>query len=658
MRCYKFLTKGAVFTLLAIFILTPSFAANEDNATIDDLQILDSPSFEYFRTEFKHYDEIWFRFLTSLAKGNKISAFNYLEDFYEVKLNYAAKNVSYYSYSLLLLSRMMENEGDEKTALELINESLRLSPDIARIHFYKAAFLWRESQLSNLFEIIDQYVLGIKDSISDISTYTALMGNSIIVMIISLMTLFALLSASLAIKYLPLLSNDMKEKSAWEISPKLFSVLILIFLIFLATLNLGFIWLLFFLTLPFFLYYTSMEKRITVAFYIFLLIAPITLDYTSTMILSTHRKATDEIIQIKNDIYTYNAEINLKRWVEENFEDRYALFTLGLLNKKTGYLDKNDARYYYNEVIELDSDYSEAINNLGNVYFILKKYDNALVLYNTAKKINPDLVAPHYNLFKYYMIKFDQENADINYKEATELSQNRVMSFSNNEIDFEIAEPDFMALINRVVMDEDIPDSILWERITNSTENKSLANKLWTDMMKGTSLRTAPFVGIFAIAILFGIGTLKKRYIFSKACKFCGQPFILKSLTHMEKRDACNKCFSLFVRREGVDPKTKAALRMSVDKVNTRRDYFIRSMNIIVPGFGQIYRGRVVRGFVFCLFYSLFLVQLFTLNGILVYPITSLGFPLIHNPYLYLLFLVILHIIAQRDFFKSEFSNI
>ncbi len=658
LRNYKNLTKGAVFTLLAIFILTPSFAANEKNTTIDDLNILSNPSFEYLRTEFKHYDEIWFSFLTSLAKGNNTDALKDLEELNEVKLNYAAKNISYYSYSLLSLSRMMENARDEKTALSLIDESLKLSPDIARIHFYKAAFLWRQNPVSNLFKVIDQYVMGIKDSISDIPTYTALVGNFIIVIIISLLALFALFSASLAIKYLPLISNDLKDKSAWEISPMLFSVLLLVFFIFLATFNLGFIWLLFFLTLPFFIYYTAMEKKITAIFYILLIITPVTLDYTSTMMLSTHRKTTDEILQIRNDIYTFDAEMNLKKWVEENSDDTSALFSLGLLNKKTGYL--SDARNYYNEATESDSSYLKAIaiNNLGNVDFIMKKHDSASALYEKSIEINSELVAPYFNLFKYYSANFDQENATIYHDEASKRSQKRILDFSETDIDSETTEPEFIALINRVVMDEDISDSELWSRITHSTENKKLADNLWDEMMKGISLRAAPIVGILALVILFGIGTLKNKYIISKACKFCGQSFTLKSLSHMEKRDACNKCFSLFIRREGVDPKTKATLRMSVDKINTRRNYFVRGINIIVPGFGHIYRGKAVKGFVFCLFYSLLLVQLFTYKGILVYPITSLGFPFIHNFYLNLLFFVILYIIAQRNFFKSELSNI
>jgi hypothetical protein len=256
------------------------------------------------------------------------------------------------------------------------------------------------------------------------------------------------------------------------------------------------------------------------------------------------------------------------------------------------------------------------------------------------------------------MIKFDQDEADVNHERALELAPKRISEFSDIEIDLNTVEPEFLAEVNRVVMDEDISDEILRERITGYTGNKDLAERLWKSMMRGMSLRSAPVVGIVSIITLFALGSLKKKYIFSKACKFCGKPFRLTSHTHMERRDACNRCFSLFVRREGVDPKTKATLRMTVDKVNIRRNYLVRGMNILIPGFGNIYRGKTIKGFVFCSLFTFFVIQLIALNGIIVYPASSLGFPLIHNLYIYLIFLVVIYITAQRDFFKSEISAI
>jgi TM2 domain-containing membrane protein YozV len=371
--------------------------------------------------------------------------------------------------------------------------------------------------------------------------------------------------------------------------------------------------------------------------------------------LSTHRDVMDEMIQIKDDIYTYDAEKKLKDWVEINPDDKYALFTLGLLNKKTEYLDY--AKHYYDRVLEVDPGFAPAINNLGNISFILHDYNRAKELYTEAITIDPDLAASHYNLYKINILELnirDIDVADEYFNKAIALAPDRVSYFVDTEIKGDYGEGISLPLINRRVMDEDISDHTLWGEILKSSASKDLAYDFWYDMMKGTNLKSAPIIGILALAILFGVGSLSKRYPFSKACRFCGKSFLLKSLTHMEKRDACNRCFAVYIRREGVDPKTKADLRMKVERINTIRKVILVVANLVIPGSGNIYRGKTKKGFLFLVLFTLFLIKMFTLNGLVVYPIKSMGFPLIHSPYLFGIILAVVYFFAQQDFLKSE----
>jgi TM2 domain-containing membrane protein YozV len=160
------------------------------------------------------------------------------------------------------------------------------------------------------------------------------------------------------------------------------------------------------------------------------------------------------------------------------------------------------------------------------------------------------------------------------------------------------------------------------------------------------------------LAFLFLAGVLSRRSILSKACKFCGLPFLLKSQPHMERRDSCNRCFSVFVRKEGIDPRTKADLRMKVDRTNSLRKIALILTNIIIPGFGRIYRGKVLRGFVFLSLFLTFFIQLLTVHGIVVYPVKSAGLPIVHNPYLYGIACIIVYALAQQDFIRSERSEV
>ncbi len=659
-RCELYLHLKYKIFLTTIFILLFSVASlGQKTGAEGDVPLAGDDTTVYdtlysVRDEFYSYDKVWFEFYSTLKERNKVKALRMLEPIYEVKLNLGDKNAASYSYALLELSKEMEDEGDIETAWALIDEALMLSPDIPRIYFYKTAFLWR-NEPKFIFLMIDSTYQGLSHAISDITIMTTLLANLFLIIIITILTVFTLFSVFLVVKYAPLASNDIKEKLGWDTPGWLFSLFIVVLILFLASLNPGLIWLVFLLNVFFFIYYTSTEKVIAAAFYVFIIISPLMLNYTTNMMLSTHRDVMDEMIQIKEDVYTLDAEKRLKDWVEINPDDKYALFTLGLLNKKTEYLDY--AKYYYERAIEIDPEFAPAINNLGNISFILHDYNRAKELYNEAININPDLASPHYNLYKINILELnirDIDVADEYFNTAMSIAPDRVSHFVDTEIKGDYGEGITLPRINRIVMDEDIPDRVFWGEILKSSAPKDLAYDFWYDMMKGTNLKSAPIIGILALAILFGVGSLAKKYPFSKACRFCGKSFLLKSLTHMGKRDACNRCFAVYIRREGVDPKTKADLRMKVERINTIYKVILVFANLIIPGSGNIYRGKTKKGFFFLVLFTLFLIKMFTLNGIVVYPIKSMGFPLIHNPYLFGIILAIIYFFAQQDFLKSE----
>ena len=58
----------------------------------------------------------------------------------------------------------------------------------------------------------------------------------------------------------------------------------------------------------------------------------------------------------------------------------------------------DSAAYYYELLIRLEPDNSAAINNLGDLYEDLGRYEEALAMYRRSLDINPESVIPYYNL--------------------------------------------------------------------------------------------------------------------------------------------------------------------------------------------------------------------------------------------------------------------
>jgi tetratricopeptide (TPR) repeat protein/TM2 domain-containing membrane protein YozV len=612
------------------------------------------PSLPSIRKDFYYYDEAWFPFFLTLSERNKTDALRVIDSLRIARLNYGDRNASFYSYALLTLSRQQEDEGDLETAATLIDESILLSPDIPRLYFYKAAFIWR-NEPGRLYDIVNLTVSGLRLSLNDITIVTTLGANLALGLIITVLGIFFLFSLSLSAKYVLLAAHDIRERLGWEIPLLLFSVFVAVLFIFLFSLGIGLLWMIVLMNIAFLIYYSKAEKILFALFYTLVLLCPIFLNYTSALMLSTHRNVIDEIVQIKQDTYTLDAEKSLNDWVTNNPDDMPALFTLGILNKRTGYLDY--AQRYYEKVIELDPSCAPALNNLGAIHFILHDYPRAEDLFLAANAADPDLVAPYYNLYKIDMTRFDLKTAEEYYGMAMKLDPERITAFLDVEVKEDEGEPTFLERTNRMVLDEDLPDRLLWERVFTMSEPRELADGIFSNMMKGIGLRAVPVVGVLGIIFLLISGSLARRSAISKSCKFCGLPFLLKSQPHMERRDSCNRCFSVFVRKEGIDPRTKADLRLQVDRTNHIRRIVLIIINALIPGFGRIYRGRVVRGFITISLFTFFIVELIYLRGIVVYPVKSFGFPIIHNPFLFGVGALGVYLFAQSDFIKSELSE-
>ena len=56
------------------------------------------------------------------------------------------------------------------------------------------------------------------------------------------------------------------------------------------------------------------------------------------------------------------------------------------------------ARKYYERAIKLDPKYSEAINNLGTIFYAKKNYRKAVSQYNKALKLKPSAASIYSNL--------------------------------------------------------------------------------------------------------------------------------------------------------------------------------------------------------------------------------------------------------------------
>jgi tetratricopeptide (TPR) repeat protein len=84
-------------------------------------------------------------------------------------------------------------------------------------------------------------------------------------------------------------------------------------------------------------------------------------------------------------------------------------------------LQIDEARKYYEKAIKLNPKYSEAINNLGTVFYAKKSYRRAIRQYEKALKITPMSASIYSNLGTAQFARKQYEQASLSYRKALEL---------------------------------------------------------------------------------------------------------------------------------------------------------------------------------------------------------------------------------------------
>jgi tetratricopeptide (TPR) repeat protein len=84
-------------------------------------------------------------------------------------------------------------------------------------------------------------------------------------------------------------------------------------------------------------------------------------------------------------------------------------------------LDLRNAQKNYEHALKIDPKYSEAVNNLGTVFYAHKRYRAAINRYNAALKLKPESASYYSNLGTAYFARKDYKKAAISYQTAVKL---------------------------------------------------------------------------------------------------------------------------------------------------------------------------------------------------------------------------------------------
>jgi len=234
--------------------------------------------------------------------------------------------------------------------------------------------------------------------------------------------------------------------------------------------------------------------------------------------------------------------------------------------------------------------------NLGNALYAIQDIEGARTAYMSSLSIKP-LSAAFYNLSQVHRLMLDFKKGDEYFEEAARLDPEGLRRFTS----ISGMNP------NRFVIDEKLPDPIIWEHILS--ERDGLIQITLT-----TILTAMVILSFFVLDRM-----LKNR---AKRCSRCGSIFCNKCSRTITWKNMCSRCYSSLIRMDQMYSKDRIANLLLVYEGRAKRRSIARILSMLIPGGGQIYSGKILEGFFmsWASIFSLITIILSRLSSSGIYP--------------------------------------
>lgn len=473
------------------------------------------------------------------------------ESLYESRLDKGLFNTEPYSY--LLINKAHEDKSRAKEFLELAKI---YSPDLPAVYFELAK---ENISLSptGIFKCIDYFMQGIKAYFRSFWWGFSFAGVMYISLILSLiLSLVIVLAIRLPLDAGLFLHDVTEDKRRLSLAG------IVVLLSLFGTVG--------FITGVFILISFNIMKKNRIVVYVsilFFFLSPLFLGLVGVF-LSSPSPALRSIAAVNEGKDNRYAIENLK--MEAGFD---SLFSYALALKREGYY--KEAIEIYLGIITHSTEIDPRVYvNLGNAYHSTGNPKAAEEAYKKSIDIKP-LPSALYNLSQISRERLDFVKGEEYFNEATRLDPGSVSRYA--------------ALAgqgpNRLVVDEMLDGSDIWEYAINKTGIFSSLSWLLNTALKGI---------ILTIFYLFS-NSMKSH---AKRCRRCGAVFCDKCSETKTRHDTCPRCYASLVKIDKLNLKERIATFLLVQKRQAAKIKLARMLSYFVPGAGHIYAGEMLSGFI------------------------------------------------------------
>jgi tetratricopeptide (TPR) repeat protein len=538
-----------------------------------------------------------------------------------------------------LLAAVMIQEGEEALSKGNIDKAVELgeaarlwSPDDPNSAFFLAKAQFDQHPYSP-FAAFGNYFNGLWAAMQDFWFSFYIAGRLVLISLMGLFGSFVIFFAFLLIRYLPLLVHGFHEWVGIVLNRPAIWMLVLTLLltplfigispVFIVLAGLCLVW----------WFMTGSERLISATLVTVLSLSVYWLPVTFSWFTADQ---SPELLLL-SQVVRGNADASgwLSRVEEQSNYDKNwpVLFSVALQKKREG--NYADALEKYQQVQNLEPERSIILNNIGNIYFLMQRHEEAVGFYKQSILKNPEDAASHYNL-------------SLVYRE--------LLRFNEAEQEFEAAERINLSLIRSYPgmgpMDELFSKATLWKAaFSNSPSKEADSKKLFEMIMRPLTLETSPYLLLSLAGGVTAMRLALSRKYTATTCTLCGRPICFHCQRRIMDIKTCSTCWRNFK-----NVKRKSDLH----QIKIRRRWITRMarwISVPFPGAGHYYFGREVKGFVLQAVYIGVLFAIFFRNGFFRAPTEHGEIVGIVGLSLILFMVVILYLLVFFDINKISYDK-
>ncbi len=474
-------------------------------------------------------------------------------------------------------------------AIALYDAALVNAPDSPDALLRRASLIWQADK-RRVLEVVRDLAAGLFQSLRGREARFRLTSNLLLSLLVTWLAALGLVAIILSIKTQPLFGHDLSERALKALPPSArWSLGLWLFLLPLL-LGLGVLWaavVALLLSAP----YLTRREQAGVSVLLGVLVA---LPFGYEWVAARHMLASSSqfaLVQTAEDGGRGDTLVQeLRRWATESPDAGLPRYYLGLVLKRRGELAQAEAEMA--QAAQLLPRAAFVQVGLGNLQYLLGSLPEAETSYRRAAEITPASAVVQMNLSKLYTqrLQLDQSNEALRRSLTLDPRMAQTISYFHEQG------------ITQFVIDEPVPWGALAAGLTpRDGDVRAVAEGFWGRPLRWVPLALLPQVGLGLLIFFWAYASLRGRRSPVRRCQQCGTPFCGKCQANPKEKEYCAPCAAVFRPREGVTAFVRIRRIRESEEWAHRERIRVGILGSVVPGGGDLFRGRLFPGLLLCL---------------------------------------------------------